>query len=123
MKQIDLNASNNNNNNNYTKNNTNFTNSINNTSNTNNNNTIDNAEEERTISDLVLYPNNSNETYLMSKELFETQVVVDVVDFIVHPNDAVFYEYLELQETASVCVVIEGFSSYRKTANIIFLMV
>jgi hypothetical protein len=69
-----------------------------------------------TISDLVILPTDKSSTAEMSL-VAEDLNVSDVADFFIHPGENKFIECLPLEESAAVCVVLEGLTRNYATAE------
>jgi hypothetical protein len=70
-----------------------------------------NIAENLTVADLTVLPVNKEFSLAMSKtaEVFVTR---DLADFLTHPTDDKYFESLPLDESAAVCIVLEGLSMH-----------
>lgn len=75
-----------------------------------------NLAENLTVADLTVLPVNKELSLAMSKtaEVFVTR---DLADFLTHPNDEKYFESLPLDESAAVCIALEGLSMHLGTFN------
>lgn len=79
----------------------------------------DSIAEQLSIADWVILENNESSCQLMSQNaiLFG---VKSIVDFLCHPEEINYYDSLPLQESAAVCIVLEGLSTNRHTAQLAY---
>lgn len=77
------------------------------------------AADNLTISDLTVYPliPENNDDFSRAAEVTGAR---DIADFLTHPGDTQFIEHLDWDQAVAGCVILEGLTTHRGTAENLF---